>query len=44
MIHELYYIMWVKIPTIVGFPGRAVVENSPVNAGDTRDAGLIPES
>lgn len=44
MIHELYYIMWVKIPTIVGLPGRAVVKNSPVNAGDTRDAGLIPES
>ena len=25
-----------------GFPGGAVVKNSPANAGDARDAGLIP--
>ena len=27
-----------------GFPGGSVVKNLPVNAGDTRDAGLIPGS
>ena len=27
-----------------GFPGVAVVKNPPANAGDTRDAGLIPGS
>ena len=43
MIHELYYIMLVEIPTIVGFPGSAVVKNLPAKAEDTRDAGLIPE-
>ena len=26
-----------------GFPGVAVVKNPPANAGDTRDAGSIPE-
>ena len=26
------------------FPGGPVLKNSPVNAGDTGDAGLIPES
>ena len=25
-----------------GFPGDAVVKNSPANAGDIRDTGLIP--
>ena len=25
-----------------GFPGGTVVKNPPDNAGDTRDAGLIP--
>ena len=25
-----------------GFPGDSVVKNPPANAGDTRDAGLIP--
>ena len=25
-----------------GFPGGSVVKNSPGNAGDTRDVGLIP--
>ena len=25
-----------------GFPGGSVVKNSPANAGDTRDVGLIP--
>ena len=27
-----------------GFPGGAVVKNPPANAGDTRDAGLVPGS
>ena len=27
-----------------GFPGDSVVKNPPANAGDTRDAGLIPGS
>ena len=30
--------------TGLGFPGGAVVKNPPANAGDTRDAGLIPGS
>ena len=28
----------------MGFPGAAVVKNPPVNAGDTRSMGSIPES
>ena len=28
----------------MGFPGGAVVKNLPANAGDARDAGLIPGS
>ena len=28
----------------VGFPGGTVVKNSPANAGDLRDVGLIPGS
>ena len=28
---------------ILGFPGGSVVKNLPVNAGDTRDSGSIPE-
>ena len=28
---------------ILDFPGGSVVKNLPVNAGDTRDSGLIPE-
>ena len=28
---------------IVDFPGGSVVKNLPVNAGDIRDSGLIPE-
>jgi len=27
-----------------GLPGGAVVKNPPANAGDTRDAGLLPGS
>ena len=27
-----------------GFPGGAVVKNPPVNTGDTKDMGSIPES
>ena len=26
----------------MGFPGGSMVKNSPANAGDTRDLGLIP--
>ena len=26
----------------MGFPGGSMVKNSPANAGDTRDRGLIP--
>jgi len=29
---------------VMGFPGAAVVKNPPVNAGDTRGVGSIPES
>ena len=29
---------------VMGFPGGTVVKNLPANAGDTRDAGLIPMS
>ena len=28
----------------MGFPGGSVVKNPPANAGDSRDAGLIPGS
>ena len=28
----------------MGFPGDSVVKNPPANAGDIRDARLIPES
>ena len=28
----------------LGFPGGTVVKNSPANAGDLRDVGLIPGS
>ena len=28
----------------MGFPGGVVVKNPPANAGDIRDAGLIPGS
>ena len=27
---------------VKGFPGGVVVKNSPANAGDARDTGLIP--
>ena len=28
---------------VLGFPGSSVVKNPPAKAGDSRDAGLIPE-
>jgi len=28
----------------LGFPSGSIVKNLPTNAGDTRDAGLIPRS
>ena len=28
----------------IGFPGGTVIKNPPANAGDTREAGLIPGS
>ena len=33
-----------KIYRSKGFPGGAVINNQPANAGDTRDMGLIPGS
>ena len=39
---ELYTLNRGHIWYVRGFPGSAVVKNPPVNAGDTRDAGLIP--
>ena len=27
---------------LLGFPGGTVIKNPPANAGDTREAGLIP--
>ena len=41
---ELYTLNRGHIWYVRGFPGSAVVKNPPVNAGDTRDAGLIPGS
>ena len=38
----LLYLVHGCIPR--GFPGATVVKNPPVNAGDTRDVGLIPGS
>ena len=32
------------IAFLSGFPGDAVVKNPPANAGDAKDAGLIPGS
>ena len=32
-----------SMPVIERFPSGPVVKNPPVNAGDTRDMGLIPE-
>ena len=29
---------------LIAFPGGTVVKNPPANAGDTREAGSIPES
>ena len=29
---------------VLGFQGHRVIKNLPVNAGDIRDKGLIPES
>ena len=39
------FIIGIPLAHVVrGFPGGAVVKNPPVNAGDTRDMGLIPIS
>ena len=38
---KLYPISYLSLN---GFPGGTVVKNPPVNAGDIRDAGSIPES
>ena len=35
---------WVQLPCVGGFPGGAVVKNSPANAGDARAADSIPGS
>ena len=36
--------MHFSVPMDRGFPGGAVLRNPPANAGDSRDAGLIPGS
>ena len=36
MLTDLFIDTW-------GFPGGTMVKNPPANAGDRRDAGLIPE-
>ena len=33
-----------RLGCMQGFPGGTVVKNPPANAGDTREAGLIPGS
>ena len=33
----------VLISATTGFPGGSVVKNPPANAGDTEEAGLMPE-
>ena len=32
------------ITVLCGFPGGSMIKNTPANAGDTGDAGLIPGS
>ena len=41
---ELYPLNRGRVWYVRGSPGSAVVKNPPVNAGDTRDEGLIPGS
>ena len=36
------YLLDAHYVLVMDFPGGALVENPPVNAGDTGDAGLIP--
>ena len=45
LFHQLLFFSSLKAPIIricIIFPGDAVVQNPPANAGDTRVAGLIP--
>ena len=40
---QLSFAPWIPMPHIcMGFPSGSVVKNPPANAGDVRDAGLIP--
>ena len=34
----------ISVPFVMSFPGSTVVKNPSTNAGDTRDATLIPGS
>ena len=36
--------MVIIFTSLLGFPGGSVVKNSPANAGNARDLGLIPGS
>ena len=36
--------IWHHLQLLTGFPGSTVVKNTPANAQDARDAGLIPGS
>ena len=38
----LFLVFWEPPYCFPGFPGGTVVKNLPANAGDARDAGLIP--
>ena len=42
--HSVLNIYWAMSYYEWGFPGVASGKNPPANAGDTRDAGLIPGS
>ena len=46
MHNAIQYILYTHtyIHTYMGFPRQPLVKNLPDNAGDTRDAGLIPKS
>ena len=41
-VKEFFFISIYGIQEIEGFPDGSVVNNSPVNAGNAGDAGLIP--
>ena len=41
MSYDKYHI-GLRYACLWGFPGGTVIKNSPANAGDAKDAGLIP--